>query len=29
MILNETFPLADGTSIPKIGFGTWLIGSVK
>ena len=25
MILNETFPLADGTSIPKIGFGTWLI----
>lgn len=25
MILNEIFPLADGTSIPKIGFGTWLI----
>ena len=25
MILNETFTLSDGTRIPKIGFGTWLI----
>ena len=25
MILNETFQLSDGTTIPKIGFGTWLI----
>jgi len=25
MLLNETFKLADGTDIPKIGFGTWLI----
>lgn len=25
MILDETFPLANGASIPKLGFGTWMI----
>lgn len=25
MILNETFPLADGSAIPKLGLGTWRV----
>lgn len=25
MILEETYPLADGTNIPKLGLGTWLM----
>ena len=25
MILNETYTLADGTKIPKLGLGTWLV----
>jgi len=26
MVLEETFTLANGVSIPKLGLGTWLIG---
>ncbi|MBO1073639.1 aldo/keto reductase [Roseomonas marmotae] len=26
MVLEETFTLANGVSIPKLGFGTWMIG---
>ncbi len=29
MILNETFALADGTTIPKLGLGTWFIDDDK
>ena len=29
MILNETFTLADGTTIPKLGLGTWFIDDDK
>lgn len=25
MILDETFTLSNGASIPKLGFGTWMI----
>ena len=25
MILNETYPLANGVQIPKLGLGTWFI----
>ena len=28
-ILNETYTLADGTSIPKIGLGTWLMDDAE
>ena len=29
MILNETYTLADGTAIPKLGLGTWFIDDDK
>ena len=29
MILEETYKLADGTAIPKLGLGTWLIDDDK
>ena len=25
MILNETYPLANGVQVPKLGLGTWFI----
>ena len=25
MVLNETYTLSNGLSIPKVGLGTWLI----
>ena len=29
MILNETYPLANGVQIPKLGLGTWFIDDAK
>ncbi len=29
MILNETYTLANGVKIPKLGLGTWLIENDK
>ena len=29
MILKETYRLADGTAIPKLGLGTWFIDDDK
>lgn len=29
MIFEETYPLANGTALPKLGFGTWLIPDDK
>ena len=29
MILNETYTLANGTAIPKLGLGTWFIDDDK
>ncbi len=28
-MLNETFTLSNGVSIPKIGYGTWMIEDSK
>ena len=25
MVLNETYPLANGVQVPKLGLGTWFI----
>ena len=29
MILNETYPLANGVQIPQLGLGTWFIDDAK
>lgn len=29
MLLSERYTLADGTAIPKLGLGTWLLGDDK
>ena len=29
MFLNETYPLANGVQIPKLGLGTWFIDDAK
>ena len=29
MILNETYTLANGVAIPKLGLGTWFIDDDK
>ena len=29
MILNETYTLANGVAIPKLGLGTWMIANDK
>lgn len=29
MILEETYPLANGVNIPKLGLGTWFIEDGK
>lgn len=29
MILNETYPLANGVQVPKLGLGTWFIDDAE